>query len=287
MHPLYERYHRFWETLYWLLVAALHIAVNTASALADIERHALPFHAWEPFTWEFTSQFVILLLIPVILRFDRYCSLNHPRLARNLLGHLLFSVVFSVLHVLSMVAMRMAIYQWHASEYDFGDWQKEWWYEYRKDVLTYAGIVSTIYVYRFILARLRGEASAITEGEDAPQPILAERFLVKKFGKEFIVRVSDIDWVEASGNYMNLHVGTRIYPLRATMAEMEKTLNDAQFLRIHRSSMVNIDRILEIQPQESGDAMIQLSSGQALPFSRTYRAKLKDKIHDGMLSRLL
>lgn len=100
-------------------------------------------------------------------------------------------------------------------------------------------------------------------------------FLVKKLGKEFIVKVSDIDWLESSGNYVNLHSGERIYPLRATLTQLSKQLEAQGFCRIHRSHAVKLDAIESITPLPSGDSEITLHSGKKLNLSRRYKEQFK------------
>jgi len=180
------------------------------------------------------------------------------------------------LHVLGMVGSRKIVYTLMERSYEFGNWMSEFMYEYRKDVFDYMWILVIIYAYRFIVSRLRGEAHVIATGEDTAEPEYPERLLIKKLGKEFIIRVEDIDWVEAAGNYMNLHVGKRVYPLRETMNGLERRLDKKQFLRIHRSNIVNMDRIGEIVPLESGDCRVRMQSGHELKLSRRYRERVKD-----------
>jgi DNA-binding LytR/AlgR family response regulator len=102
-----------------------------------------------------------------------------------------------------------------------------------------------------------------------------ERFLVRKLGKEFLVAANDIEWLQASGNYVNLRVRGHDYPLRSTMAALEPRLDPARFVRVHRSYMVHLDRIAEIQPQESGDARLLMRDGSRIPCSRRYRPALR------------
>ena len=102
-----------------------------------------------------------------------------------------------------------------------------------------------------------------------------ERFLVRKLGKEFLVAAADIEWLQASGNYVNLHVRGRDYPLRTTMAALEQRLDPARFVRVHRSYMVNLDCVGEIEPLDTGDARIAMRDGTTIPCSRTYRDALR------------
>ena len=102
-----------------------------------------------------------------------------------------------------------------------------------------------------------------------------DRFLVRKLGKEFLLAANDIEFLQASGNYINLRVRGRDYPLRATMAGLEPRLDPARFLRVHRSYMINLDCLAEIEPLETGDARLLMTDGTRLPCSRRYRAALK------------
>ncbi len=274
MHPLFERYQRRWEIAYWLVHASIVVLLNATSVVMEYQRRGEALPIWQPFVWEASSQLMILALLPLIILADRRWPIRMGVLRRHLLIHIGCSVVFSLAHVSGMVALRHAAYAFSNDKYDFGRWAVEMVYEYRKDFFAYVSILVTINVYRYIVSQLRGEATVIAEGEDAPAPTYPERLLVKKLGKEFIVKVQDIDWIEAAGNYMNLHIDNRIYPLRETMAGLEKLLDAKQFARIHRSQMVNLDRVREIQALESGDYKVTLHSGQELSLSRRYRDRL-------------
>jgi len=101
---------------------------------------------------------------------------------------------------------------------------------------------------------------------------------VEKLGKEFQISVEDIDWVAASGNYANLHVQERVYPMRITMNRIMELLPANQFFRIHRSSIVNLQRVAHIEAQDSGDHLMTLTSGKELGFSRRYRESSKEAL---------
>ncbi|HBY64304.1 MAG TPA: DNA-binding response regulator, partial [Solibacterales bacterium] len=103
-----------------------------------------------------------------------------------------------------------------------------------------------------------------------------ERLAVKNGGRVMFVRTEEIDWIEAADNYVCLHVGTETHLLRETMNAIESRLDPKRFLRIHRSTIVNLDRIKELQPWFRGDYMVILRTGAKLTLSRSYRDKLKD-----------
>ena len=90
------------------------------------------------------------------------------------------------------------------------------------------------------------------------------------------VDVATIDWLEAADNYVCLHVGSQRHHVRSTLSELDERLDPGQFLRIHRSRIVNIDRIREVRPRGSGDSLIVLDDGTELLASRTYGDRRRD-----------
>jgi len=108
-----------------------------------------------------------------------------------------------------------------------------------------------------------------------PQKKYMERIAVKSAGKILFVRAEDIDWVEAADNYVCLHVGSATHLLRETMNSIESKLDPKQFLRIHRSTIIHVDRIRELQPWFRGDHLVILNNGQKLTLSRNYKEALQ------------
>jgi two-component system LytT family response regulator len=110
----------------------------------------------------------------------------------------------------------------------------------------------------------------------------AERLVVKSGGRLFFLRADEIDWVEAAGNYVRLHVGTTAHLLRETMNAIEGRLDPEKFFRIHRSRIVNMERIQELQPWLNGEYSVLLRTGTRLTLSRGYLEKLKDRLGRGL-----
>jgi two-component system LytT family response regulator len=106
----------------------------------------------------------------------------------------------------------------------------------------------------------------------------AERLVVKSGGRLFFLRTDEIDWVEAAGNYVRLHVGPSSHLLRETMNAIEGRLDPEKFFRIHRSRIVNMERIQELQPWLNGEYAVLLRTGTRLTLSRGYREKLQDRL---------
>ena len=103
-----------------------------------------------------------------------------------------------------------------------------------------------------------------------------ERLVVKSVGRVFFLKTDEIDWIEAAGNYVKLHVGRDSHMIRETMNGIEAKLDPDKFLRIHRSTVVNIDRIKELHPMFSGDYAVILRNGTELALSRNYRDRFNE-----------
>ena len=106
------------------------------------------------------------------------------------------------------------------------------------------------------------------------KPKRVERIVVKSAGRIMFLRTDEIDWIEAADNYVRLHVGAEAHPLRETLGSLEARLNTGNFIRIHRSTVVNIDRLRELQPCFHGDYVVILQDGTKLNLSRTYRNRV-------------
>ncbi|HEU4585540.1 MAG TPA: LytTR family DNA-binding domain-containing protein [Gemmatimonadaceae bacterium] len=110
-------------------------------------------------------------------------------------------------------------------------------------------------------------------GESRPQ---GDRLSLKIEGRVLFVGVDEIDWLEASDNHVKVHIGQRTHQVRSTMASFEERLPPGKFLRIHRSTMVNVRRIVEVQPWFAGDYVFILAGGARLTSGRSYRQAIHD-----------
>jgi two-component system, LytTR family, response regulator len=103
-----------------------------------------------------------------------------------------------------------------------------------------------------------------------------DRIAIKSSGRVIFLRLDEIDWIEAADNYVSLHVGNEAHLHRETMNAMEDRLKGGKFMRISRSTIVNVDRIKELQPLFHGEYSVILRNGTRLTLSRGYREKLDD-----------
>ncbi|MEJ7687694.1 MAG: LytTR family DNA-binding domain-containing protein [Variovorax sp.] len=280
----YQPYRRRAEIGFWIVVMSLQAVFNTVVALIDA-RHATPgLPTWQPVTWELSSHLALLALVPAVVAFERRFPLDLAGVRRNWAWHVAASVVFSLVHVVLMVALRQLAYAAAGSSYDFGGWPASWFYEYLKDVRTYALVLVALLSYRLFMLRLQGEARVLDAPEDAAAAVAApqqetaprpDRFLVRKLRREFLIAASDIDWLQAQGNYVGLRVNGHDYLLRATLTDFLAQLDPARFARVHRSYAANLDRVAEIEPLDGGDARLHMRDGTQIPCSRRYRDALR------------
>ncbi|HLM61441.1 MAG TPA: LytTR family DNA-binding domain-containing protein, partial [Pyrinomonadaceae bacterium] len=102
-----------------------------------------------------------------------------------------------------------------------------------------------------------------------------DRVVIKSGGRFYFLKTEEIDWVEGAGDYLSLHAGSKSHLIRETMGTFHSKLDPKKFLRIHRSTIVNIDRVKDIQPLFKGEYVITLTSGTRLKSSRGYRHELQ------------
>lgn len=275
----FQRWRPSIEAAFWVALCTLNTVFNGIVARIDHARTAV----WEPWIWESSSSLLILLLIPFVKAVERRWPFRFDTWRHSLPRHLLTSVAFSLMHVAGMVGLRKMVYEMTGGHYRFGAWWPNFGYEYLKDIRSYFVIVAMICLSRLWLLRQQGEAKLLAEPDEGPpvEPVeRLERFLVRRLGKEFLVNASEIEWLQAAGNYVNLHVRGHDYPLRSTMAGIEARLDPARFLRVHRGYFINLDYLVEIEPLETGDARLGMRNGASVPCSRRYRGQLRERFGD-------
>jgi two-component system LytT family response regulator len=102
-----------------------------------------------------------------------------------------------------------------------------------------------------------------------------DRILLKSSGEIIFLKTGEIDWIEAEGDYVKFHVGGRSHLMRGTMAALEERLDPARFIRIHRSTIVNADRLRKLSPSFEGEYAVVLQDGTKLRLSRGYQDRIK------------
>src|SRR6266536_1902321 len=131
-------------------------------------------------------------------------------------------------------------------------------------------------VSRKLLALLEDRESK--REQRAPHQTYLTRLMIKLASRVVLLKVNEIDWIEADSNYAKLHVGSKSHLLREKMHDLETQLNPERFVRIHRSIIVNLDRIKELHPHFNGDYIVVLDNGVQLKLSRSRREHLEARL---------
>ncbi len=272
---------RYWEIGHVLLIVLISFGANLGVELIERARIGGSFDSKEPLILEATSHIAMALVIPLLLLFDRLVPIRLATWFSSLAAHVFFSAVFSLAHVTLMYWARVFIFSivGAPARYRWSNWLGEFSYEYLKDFRSYFLVLVLSYLYRFTIRRLQGEAGFLSEEKDEQTVAgMSDRFLIKKLGREFLVRIDEIDWVESCGNYVNLHVGDRVYPLRETMTRIDERLLPLGFQRVHRSAIVNLEQVSEIVAFDTGDGQAKLKSDVMVPVSRRFRQELRARL---------
>lgn len=284
-----ERFHKWAAFLLLVIYLFLNNSINAASDWTELSRDSNNTTAlWEPYLWEYSSALATALLVIPLIFFIRKLDVYSFGAKAWLLWHFAFASLFSIAHVALMVTFRELCYLLSDKEYNFGPIAREFFYEYRKDLWGYITLITVYYIIMFSYRRLIGEASVIREhGElgqtvavegKAPHATMPNNLLVKKLNKEFLVKLSDVYWVEASGNYINLHTVKATFPLRYTMKKFCEHASEKGFIRVHRSFAVQSTLIDNIRFEDSGDGILMLLNNTEVPVSRRYKDALKARL---------
>lgn len=243
-----------------LLLFAL---VNTFSVLDEIKGTGRRLAFWEPLVWETSSVLVILAIMPLFTTLVRRVWPLDPPWPRTVAVHVAGLLAFAVIHITAMGVLRWAIYKVVGGYYAPFSPLGNFLYEFRKDALGYAGFMGLYVAWR--LLRARPAATALVE------PGVIE---VRDGARRHFVPLAEIAWIEAAGNYVELHRGESPILHRAPLSEMERQLQGAGFLRIHRSRLVRREAIAQVVSKPSGDYVVRLTDGRELAGSRRYRSPL-------------
>ena len=260
----------------WTVLFAVSIATRTYVVIADEARHGHVIPFGRPLAEEVTSHLIVAALLPGLYWLHRRFPIGGA--PRNLLIHVAAVVPFSLLHTAGMGALRLL---WFSAivgvPYSFPLTFERLRYEFAKDLVSYLMLTTGVLALHYLIQRY-DSAKAKPEVPAIPVPAAAppERFTVRKRGgSEVVVEMADIDWIEASGNYAILHVGSETFEIRSSLTRLESELDPKRFVRVHKSHVVNIARVAEVTPWVSGDWRIRLQDGAEVNLSRRYRQRFE------------
>lgn len=251
----------------WVTALAISMAARVPVEIADAGRRGVDMGVGRAIALEGASHLVVAALLPAIYWLHRRWPVTGG--ARNIAIHVAAVVPYSVLHTLGMAALRLLWFNAIVGEaYSFPVTAERLGYEFAKDVISYAMLSGGVLILKHLLDR----KPAPLPGQGGTFPA---RFAVRRRGREIMVEVADIDWVEASGNYAVLHVGGETLEIRSSLTKLEGELDPKCFVRVHKSHLVNIARVVEVTPWMNGDWRIRLQDGTEVNLSRRYRQRFE------------
>lgn len=255
----------------WTVLLTVSAVVHAYVEVSNHARIGQPVAFGRVLIVEACSHLVVGALLPAIYWMHRRWPVGHQ--PRNLLIHALGVVPYSIAHTVGMAALRFLWFSGVAGEtYVFPLNFDRLSYEFAKDIFSYGLLSAGTVMLRMLLQRVPEPVETVVPSS-GPLP---ERFAVRKRGgAEIMVEVADIDRVEASGNYAILHVGGETFEIRSSLSRLESELDPRRFVRVHKSHVVNVARVVEVTPWVSGDWRIRLQDGSEVNLSRRYRQRFE------------
>ncbi len=254
----------------WAVLLTVSLFAHAYVELATEARRGSDIGFGRVLMIEVSSHLVVAALLPAIYWLHRRWPIRGG--PRNLALHVLALVPFSLVHTGGMAALRLLWFAGILGEvYAFPLTAERLLFEGAKDVVNYGMLSAAVVAIRHFLDRVPMMA---------PAPVVAagtrpERFAVRQRGKEIMVAVAEIDWIEAAGNYAILHVGAETFEIRSSLTKLESELDPRRFVRVHKSHVVNIARVAEVTPWIGGDWRIRLQDGAEVNLSRRYRERFE------------
>jgi hypothetical protein len=266
------------EIAVWAALLAVSVFAHAHVEALNEARRGVELPYGRALAIEVSSHIVVAAMIPALYWMHRRWPIGGG--PRNLAVHVLALVPFSLAHTIGMAALRLVWFSGILGEdYSFPITVDRLAYEFAKDVVNYGMLSAGVMAMRHIFGRPPAPAEAPAPPPAAQPaavaPALAERFAVRKRGREIMVEVTDIDWIEAAGNYAVLHVGGETLEIRSSLSRLEGELDPRRFVRVHKSYVVNVARIAEVTPWISGDWRIRLQDGAEVNLSRRYRQRFE------------
>lgn len=264
------------------IVAGVSMVVAVLNATSSILEGQTGGPAIDPraaWLFEISSVVMVVGLAPfigwMVGKFPPSDGLSGPDLARIAGVHFGAACAFSVVHIVGMVLIRKLGYAAMGHAYDFayrGDLVLPFFYEWRKDLLTYVAIATGYWVWGLWLANRAAQELLATP----PVPKTPDaRIEIRDGARVTLVEPNDIGWIEAAGNYVEIHAGGATHLARGTLAAFGEKLGGHGFVRIHRSRLINRARVKSFKPTPSGDLEIELDDGRTIAGSRRFRAALE------------
>lgn len=268
-----------WAPVAMVAAVGLVVAIiNATSGMMEAQTGGTRAQPAEIWLWELSSIVLVVLLSPavswMVWRAPPPVGAGPVNWLRIVGVHFAAACLYSVAHVGGMVAIRQAGYAVVGWPYDFsynGDYVMPFFYEWRKDLLTYLTNAVAFWAWGLWLTYSAAQAQ-----QAAPPSLAADkRIEVRDGARVTLIEPTQIVWIEAAGNYVEIHAGGVSHLARGTLAAFEQKLAGRGFVRVHRSRLVNRARMTAFKSTPSGDVEITLDDGRSITGSRRYRAAIE------------
>jgi hypothetical protein len=269
-----------WVPLGVIAAVSLVVAViNATSGIMEAQTGGAPIDPRAAWLYEISSVFMVVALSPgvawMVWKVPPPDEMTAPSWLRFAGLHFVAACAFSLLHIIGMVGLRKLGYATTGSTYVFayqGDLVLPFFYEWRKDVLTYAANAVAYWVWGVWLSHQAAQAllaqPAVSATSDA-------RIEIRDGARTVLIEPAEIAWLEAAGNYVEIHARGASHLARGTLSAFAEKLAGRGFVRVHRSRLVNRSRVKAFKPTPSGDLEITLDDGRTIAGSRRYRAGME------------
>jgi hypothetical protein len=257
----------------WVAFSLLAALINAVSGVADIIRSGDSTPHWHEYVCELTSWFGFAVAVPALFLLDNALAVRKASLPGRLFIYAAFSVVFSGAHIALMIGARPPIFALFGEHYGIGSWFDRFSYEYPKDIVTYLIALGVAALQRRSMPPQEVADAHPRTPESTPAP--APSFLARGASGETLIRAAEIDWVEAQGNYVALHVAGGAYLVRRTLQEVEAALSGCGFIRTHRSAIARNSLIRSLGVAGDGGLYVTLDNGERVPLSRGRKPDVK------------
>jgi len=268
-----------WTPVVFIAAVGIVVAIiNATSAIMEGQTGGPPIDARAAWLYEVSSVFMVVALSPLtgwmVWKVPPPIDASGPPWARMVGLHFVAACVFSTLHIAGMVALRKLGYASAGATYVFaynGDLVMPFIYEWRKDLLTYASNALCFWAWGFWQAQ-RAAQDLVAE---PASPAADQRIEIRDGARVILLDPAAIAWVEAAGNYVEIHTSDATHLARGTLSGFEERLAEHGFVRIHRSRLINKRRVSAFKPTPSGDLEITVDDGRVVGGSRRFRALLE------------
>ncbi len=270
-----NRRFRFPRWVWAVYAAALLVlaAVIGSSYWLEARRAGLPVPAWHIAVNEATSIVIVFAVTPLVFAWTARLDPRRIGWGKTILGHLAGMAAFGAIHIGGMTLLRLLLYPLFGGAYSIGadPLLLGLVYEGRKDALAYAGMALGAWLLE---AALR-QPERVVVTKTVAAPAATRRLEIRDGAKREFLDPAEILWVEAAGNYVELHLAGRALLQRQTLSSLEGDLAALGFARIHRSRLVNRRHVRAVESNDSGDFTVSLSDGRRIAGGRRWREALK------------